>query len=86
MAEFVLDDTAVVTPMGYQGAAQHTYTSTCDGFHEPGQCPRSDPHPSHLGHTVLLPAGMVIDGAVVELAQHPDGLITADVRIPARQP
>jgi hypothetical protein len=22
----------------YQGAAQHTYTSGCDGFHEPGRC------------------------------------------------
>lgn len=22
----------------YQGAAQHTYTAICDGFHEPGQC------------------------------------------------
>jgi hypothetical protein len=27
-----------VTPVGYQGAAQHTYTLRCDGFHEPGQC------------------------------------------------
>jgi hypothetical protein len=30
------------TPAGYQGAAQHTYTTACDGFHEPGQCPRSE--------------------------------------------
>jgi hypothetical protein len=26
------------TPSGYQGAAQHTFTPGCDGFHEPGQC------------------------------------------------
>ena len=26
------------TPIGYQGAAQHTYTTACDGFHEPGRC------------------------------------------------
>lgn len=25
----------------YSGPAQHTYTAGCDGFHEPGQCPRS---------------------------------------------
>jgi hypothetical protein len=29
------------TPIGYQGPAQHTYTAGCDGFHEPGQCPRA---------------------------------------------
>jgi hypothetical protein len=29
------------TPAAYQGAAQHTYTAGCDGFHEPGQCPRA---------------------------------------------
>jgi hypothetical protein len=29
-------------PAGYQGAAQHTYTTGCDGFHDPGQCPGSD--------------------------------------------
>ena len=29
------------TPTGYQGAAQHTYTAACDGFHEPGPCPPS---------------------------------------------
>ncbi len=28
----------VFTPIGYQGAAQHTYTLSCDGFHEPGKC------------------------------------------------
>lgn len=28
-----------VTTSGYQGAAQHTYTAACDGFHEPGPCP-----------------------------------------------
>lgn len=31
----------VFTPIGYQGPAQHTYTPACDGFHEPGQCPRT---------------------------------------------
>jgi hypothetical protein len=31
-----------VTPVGYQGPAQHTYTAGCDGFHEPGQCPRAE--------------------------------------------
>lgn len=28
-----------ITPIGYQGAAQHTYTRACDGFHPPGPCP-----------------------------------------------
>jgi hypothetical protein len=32
-------------PAGYQGAAQHTCTRACDGFHEPGPCPeRQQPH------------------------------------------
>jgi len=31
------------TPIGYQGAAQHTYTMACDGFHESGPCPPSQP-------------------------------------------
>lgn len=26
-------------PAGYQGAAQHTFTFRCDGFHDPGPCP-----------------------------------------------
>lgn len=29
------------TPAGYQGAAQHTYTPACAGFHDPGPCPPS---------------------------------------------
>lgn len=33
--------TAAFHPTGYQGAAQHTCTATCDGFHEPGPCPSS---------------------------------------------
>jgi hypothetical protein len=38
-----------ITPAGYQGAAQHTYTTACDGFHEPGQCPRSQqPYVVHI--------------------------------------
>lgn len=32
---------AQITLTGYQDAAQHTYTTACDGFHEPGQCPDS---------------------------------------------
>lgn len=27
-----------ITPAGYQGPAQHTWTLQCDGFHEPGTC------------------------------------------------
>ncbi len=27
------------TPAGWQGAAQHTWTPSCDGNHEPGPCP-----------------------------------------------
>jgi len=27
------------TPIGYQGAAQHTYTQACAGHHAPGPCP-----------------------------------------------
>jgi len=34
-----------ITPIGYQGAAQHTYTMACDGFHAPGPCPeRQQPY------------------------------------------
>ena len=29
--------------IGYQGAAQHTYTRSCDGLHGPGPCPQSQP-------------------------------------------
>ena len=33
----------------YQGPVQHTYTMACDGFHEPGQCPKSEqPYTVHL--------------------------------------
>jgi hypothetical protein len=28
-----------IQPIGWQGAAQHTYTPACDGFHPPGRCP-----------------------------------------------
>ena len=35
---------------------------------------------------VRIPAGALIDGAVVELSQDADGVITAEVRIPAPQP
>ena len=40
----------VFTPVGYQGAAQHTYTPACAGFHEPGPCP-----PSVQSYTVEMP-------------------------------
>ena len=30
-----------ITPIGYQGPAQHTYTRACDGHHAPGPCPPS---------------------------------------------
>lgn len=33
--------TMSVTPVGYQGAARHTYTPACAGFHEAGPCPPS---------------------------------------------
>ncbi len=32
-----------ITPIGWQGAAQHTYTTACDGLHEPGPCPPGQP-------------------------------------------
>src|SRR5690348_4970946 len=32
-------DSEDITPTGWQGAAQHTYTRACDGFHAPGACP-----------------------------------------------
>lgn len=32
---------ATFTPIGWQGAAQHTYTRPCDGAHPPGPCPPS---------------------------------------------
>ena len=32
---------ATITPIGWQGAAQHTYTMACDGFHPSGPCPPS---------------------------------------------
>ncbi len=31
------------TPIGWQGAAQHTWTPSCDGNHEPGPCPEAQP-------------------------------------------
>ena len=35
---------------------------------------------------VRIPAGALIDGAVVELSQDAEGVITAEVRIPAPVP
>lgn len=32
-----------ITPDGYQGPAQHTWTVVCDGFHGPGRCPAREP-------------------------------------------
>lgn len=38
------------TPIGYQGAAQHTFTTACAGFHPPGPCPPSQqPVTVHFG-------------------------------------
>lgn len=28
-----------ITPIGWQGPAQHTYTTACDGLHPYGPCP-----------------------------------------------
>jgi hypothetical protein len=28
-----------ITPIGWQGAAQHAWTPGCDGIHAPGPCP-----------------------------------------------
>jgi hypothetical protein len=39
------DAKAAFTPIGWQGAAQHTYTTACDGNHPPGPCP---PHRNML--------------------------------------
>ena len=40
---------ATITPIGWQDAAQHTYTMACDGFHEPGPCPeRQQPYTVHV--------------------------------------
>jgi hypothetical protein len=33
-----------------------------------------------------VPDGVTIGGAVAELAEHPGGLVTAEIRIPAPQP
>jgi hypothetical protein len=35
-----------VTPQGYQGAAQHTFTPGCAGHHPPGPCPPSRATPA----------------------------------------
>lgn len=32
---------ATITPIGWQGAAQHTFTTACAGHHGPGPCPPS---------------------------------------------
>lgn len=38
-----------ITPAGWQGAAQHTYTMACDGLHAPGPCPeRQQPYTVHI--------------------------------------
>lgn len=42
----------------------------------------TSPQSVMIWHMVGIPVGMVIDGAVVELCQAPDGIITADLRIP----
>jgi hypothetical protein len=48
VSDQVIADGVTMTPIGYQGAAQHTYTTACDGFHEPGQCPTSERPTRHV--------------------------------------
>jgi hypothetical protein len=38
-SQAVLQSAIKVQPIGWQGAAQHTYTAACDGNHAPGPCP-----------------------------------------------
>jgi len=42
------------TPIGWQGAAQHTYTMACDGIHAPGPCPQ----PEHRHWFTMVTGGM----------------------------
>jgi hypothetical protein len=35
----VMSSSADITPIGWQGVAQHTYTRACAGHHPPGPCP-----------------------------------------------
>jgi hypothetical protein len=42
------------TPIGWQGAAQHTWTQVCDGIHPPGPCPQ----PEHRHYFVMATGGM----------------------------
>lgn len=62
------------TPVGYQGAAQHTYTANCDGFHEPGQCKASV---VELAGTFPAPA------SIIPAAQLMAGLISMGTGMPA---
>jgi hypothetical protein len=39
LADELIGDITGWHPIGWQGAAQHTYTMACDGFHAPGPCP-----------------------------------------------
>ena len=48
------EDTMDFTPIGYQGAAQHTYTMACDGIHAPGPCPQ----PEHRHWFTMVTGGM----------------------------
>ena len=41
MTDIVIPADAI-TPIGWQGAAQHTWTAACDGNHAPGPCPTQD--------------------------------------------
>ena len=45
---------ANITPIGYQGAAQHAYTMACAGFRAPGPCPQ----PEHRHYFVMITGGM----------------------------
>ena len=46
----------------------------------------TSPQPPMTWHEVGIPAGMRVDGAVVELCEETDGTLIADLRIPATGP
>ena len=57
----------VFTPAGYQGAAQHTYTPACDGFHAGGPCPPSQapveiPRGTDWARTTYAKGGPIQEG------------------------
>jgi len=54
LADELIGDITGWHPIGWQGAAQHTCTMACDGFHEPGPCPQ----PEHRHYFVMVTGGM----------------------------